>query len=531
MFVQSKHAQAIHILLVIGVLYLPTIWLGFALDDIFLIEQNTYLKTDPLSLLVGDLWFADESVSKSSFFRPLFMMSIIVDAFVFTDPWGFHLHNILWHLLTTGMLYLLLLRWFPIRQACMAILIFGLHPLQSEVVIWISARNDSMAAFFCLLAIWLYTKPEWTYKHAILRIGIVICALLSKESVLFLPVIIGMLAPQKKVLCVGEAMVAMFVVILVRTWLTLSVLSPLETHWNLFWSKFDVLILGDAARLIFPFPLCATRAIGWDALSSQELVLGVFVLFGLLWSVRSPKAFVGIFCAFLFWVPTLWPTVLNGMHGDRYLYLPMAGIAVAIAVRVPWHPWMLGIVGLWIVGIEQRIPAWQNDTTLWSAMLREKPSSFSSVSLAHILYNNEEYQRAAVLYQEGYAEGVPYLAGCGPYVISVLKVMGPEIALEAGEWALQRGCSLSGVMSGVMTLGLVSQKRWADVEFMLEMAPPDPTKRMRLLEALIEMRRGRWDVFLLIRNEWEDRENFDRQLDLLLRIDEIQISYMPIILS
>ena len=530
MFVQSKHAQALCALFVIGLLYLPTLGLNFALDDIFLIEQNTYLQTDPMSLLKGDLWFADHSVSQSSFFRPLFMMSIIFDAFVFEQAWGFHLHNILWHLLATGMLYFLLLRWFPKKQALMAMLIFGLHPLQSEVVIWISARNDSMAAFFCFWALWLYTQPECTYRTAVWRMGLVGCALLSKESVLFVPVVIGLLAPQKKLVRMLESIGAVVIVLLIRKWLNLSVVSPLETHWNLFWNKLDVLIMGVASRLLFPWPLCATRAIGWDALSVSEFLLGSLVFVALLWSVRRPKARVAIFCAVLFWIPTLWPTVLNGMHGDRYLYLPMAGVAAAVAISVPWRLWMLVFVGMWIVGIEQRIPAWKNDMSLWSAMAEEKPSSFSYVSLAHILYNNKEYQRAAVLYQEGYAAEVPYLAGCGPYVTSVLKVMGPEIALEAGEWALERGCSLSGVMSGVMTLGLASQKRWKDVDFMLGISPYDPTKRMRLLEALMAMRAGQWDVFLLIRSEWDDSENFDSQLDVLLRIDEIKINYMPIIL-
>ena len=164
----QEHKRFFLLCAVVFIVYLPVISLGFALDDIFLIEQNPYLKEDPLALLLGDLWLGDESVAQSSFFRPLFLLSILFDTWLGGSPWIFHVHNIIWHICAGGMLYLLLRRWLTEKQALLGFGIFALHPLQSETVIWISARNDSMAALFVFLSLWLYTKEDVSFMYNVI---------------------------------------------------------------------------------------------------------------------------------------------------------------------------------------------------------------------------------------------------------------------------------------------------------------------------------------------------------------------------
>ena len=147
---RTDHKKALLLCVVVFLVYLPTVSLQFALDDIFLIEKNPYIYEDPWALLVGDLWLGDESVSQSSFFRPLFILSILFDTWLGGSTWIFHVHNIIWHIASSMMFYLLLRRWLTEGQSLMGLGIFAFHPLQSETVIWISARNDSMAAFFVL---------------------------------------------------------------------------------------------------------------------------------------------------------------------------------------------------------------------------------------------------------------------------------------------------------------------------------------------------------------------------------------------
>ena len=526
--IQKEHRRALLLCVVVFLMYVPTIFLGFALDDIFLIEKNPYLREDPWALLLGDLWLGDESVAQSSFFRPLFILSILIDTWLGGNPWIFHLHNIIWHIAAGVMLYLLLRRWLTDEQALLGFGIFALHPLQSETVIWISARNDSMAAFFVFLSLWLYTKQEVSLMTITGRFVSVCFALLSKESAILLPILVLLSTSKDRKRLLIESGSAVCLVMALRAYLDLGVHTVEESHIRLFLGSLDVLVFGDASRFLLPWPLSATRPLAWDVLSWIEILSGIgCILFGL-WMMKIPRAGIALSVAFLVWIPTLLPTMLNGMHGDRYLYLPLAGISFAIACAVPWRSWMWIIPVIWSVVIQQRIPNWSSDRTLWLSMYTQKPSSFSAVSYAHILYNHKEYQKAAVLYQEGYAEPVPYLAGCGPYLVSIIKVLGPSAVLEAGEWALERGCTLSGTMGGVLALGLASDQRWSDADQLLQISPYDPTKRILVIEGILALKKGDWFRFLEIREGWSDQNNFDQQIALLLQEEEMKIQYLPI---
>jgi|GEM_PF-1211354 len=75
---------------------------------------------------------------------------------------GYHLGNIFIHLLTAGIVYLLLKRvfrqghWLPLFGA----LIFLAHPLQTQAVTYIVQRQASLAGLFFFLTIYLYTRAR-----------------------------------------------------------------------------------------------------------------------------------------------------------------------------------------------------------------------------------------------------------------------------------------------------------------------------------------------------------------------------------
>ena len=511
----------------IFLVYARTLMLDFALDDIFLIKNNTLLYTDPWKLLLGDLWAGDESVAQSSFFRPLFLLSVLCDLVVTKEPWMFHLQNVFWHVAASTMLYVLLSRWLTSVQGLLAIGIFAFHPLQSEVVIWISARNDSMAAFFAFLSLWIYCREKWSPLRSLLGIVCVMCALLSKESTIFLPVLVLFMAPQNKWHRFFESVSAIGMVIGIRKYLEISVISPSEAHWELFWNKITMILVGDFSRILMPWPLCATRPLAWDHISVLVMMMGVFFLGILIYLCRDRYGRIGVLSSILFFIPTLWPTMLNGMHGDRYLYIPIAGLAFAIARTIAWQRWMGCILLCWVVVIQQRIPNWNGDKALWGSMYEQKKSSFSAVSLAHILYNEKKYKEAALLYQEGYAAKIPYIAGCSSYVVSIFKITSPAVAIEAGDWALERGCSLSGIMGGVLGVSLVAEGKWEEASVMQQISPFDPTKRIELVRGVLALQEGDWSQYIEIRSSWSTVSNFDKQIGKLTK-EELNIARLPL---
>lgn len=85
---------------------------------------------------------------------PLKIASYQFDAVLWSmRPAGFHLTNVLLHGLSTGLLYLVLvLMTAAPLPAVAATLLFSLHPLRVEPVVWISSRKVVLSTFFLLLS-------------------------------------------------------------------------------------------------------------------------------------------------------------------------------------------------------------------------------------------------------------------------------------------------------------------------------------------------------------------------------------------
>ena len=73
------------------------------------------------------------------------------------NPFVFHLHNILLHLVNTA-LVIMLARFFGLSSAAglLAGLIFGVHPMHVESVAWVTERKDVLYTLFYLLAVFCY---------------------------------------------------------------------------------------------------------------------------------------------------------------------------------------------------------------------------------------------------------------------------------------------------------------------------------------------------------------------------------------
>ncbi len=101
--------------------------------------------------------------------------------------WGlnaeaFRRTNILLHALTASVFFLVCRRLLPrekssVYGAAGAALIFALHPLRVESVVWITERRDVLSGFFSLLSIWLYVENK--KKMSLLPFA---CAVLSKGT-------------------------------------------------------------------------------------------------------------------------------------------------------------------------------------------------------------------------------------------------------------------------------------------------------------------------------------------------------------
>lgn len=102
------------------------------------------------------------------------------------DPFFFHLNSLLLHAAVVCSLFILALAiGLKQQEAFLGTLIFALHPSKVEAVAWVGARQELLAAFFCVMTLIAYRKDR--YWPAVV---LYIAALLSNPTAAFLPVVL-----------------------------------------------------------------------------------------------------------------------------------------------------------------------------------------------------------------------------------------------------------------------------------------------------------------------------------------------------
>src|SRR3979409_2337059 len=154
--------------------HFPSLQGQFIWDDQYLAHDNPLIKS-PLLVLENfrQYLFLD---SFSSHYRPVQNISYILDYLIWNnDPYGFHLSNLLWHVASAILLFLLLEKLLGgllenggpggrrsvFAGAAFCIAVLGVvAQVHSAAVDYISGRADSLAFFFSCGAWLLYLRAQ-----------------------------------------------------------------------------------------------------------------------------------------------------------------------------------------------------------------------------------------------------------------------------------------------------------------------------------------------------------------------------------
>lgn len=196
----NKFVQILIILSVGLVSYSNSLGNGFVWDDEILIENNTGLKS--LGLVFQDafthpLFPGDSIEQENNYYRPIQSLSFGFDLFLWgSSSFGFHLTNLLLHLLNAVLVYFLIYYLTGIWPlGFISALFFVVHPVNVPAVSYISGRADLLAALFSLSSVCLYIRMRQKgeegilSKYAIFSFFFFVCAIFSKEYALILPLI------------------------------------------------------------------------------------------------------------------------------------------------------------------------------------------------------------------------------------------------------------------------------------------------------------------------------------------------------
>lgn len=171
-----------------GLLYSNTSEFNYNLDDFSVIVENEY--TVKGSAAIGDIFshgYRTGMNFEDNLYRPL---SKAMFAYEYEKSGGTpglsHKVNIFIYSLLCGFIFLTLNRFYPKQYylTLIASLLFAFHPIHTEVVANIKSRDEMLAMFFMIIALWFAKSyADSLKKRYIVVTGVAyFLALLSKES-------------------------------------------------------------------------------------------------------------------------------------------------------------------------------------------------------------------------------------------------------------------------------------------------------------------------------------------------------------
>lgn len=448
-FIFAQHLLPILLISILALaIYANTLKNGFVYDDNFTIVNNSLIKNlRNLSKLVHQSYF-DSSGELT--YRPVVTFTYFVDYALYgQEPWGFHLTNILLHLFNGILLYIFLTLLLKRSNVCgqksttlqiftntpfIVSLMFVSHPVLTEAVNAISYREDLLSFLFYMgtLNIYLFLRSETSHlqRHRYLSLFALsylyyFLALLSKEMALTLPLLIfccefiyrNKTDEKFKYILFNRYILGYIAITVIYIFIRFFLFqNPTNTEvpsWNLMERVLTVpLLIANYLKLtIFSASLSADYVFNpvKSVLSYRFLLPLLIVISLLLAAVKFWNRERGIAFGLLFFILTLSPVYnivpLTNPFAERYLYTPVAGLilVIALAVHLFFESFFLKhlykniavfafivmvLSAYSLLGIK-RNTVWRDSFSLWSDTIIKTPDSSRAYNNLGLVYTNQ----------------------------------------------------------------------------------------------------------------------------------------------
>ena len=450
-------------------LYLPSLGYDFVYDSYAQVMVDPFIHqarhfADVLSLRVLGMDVLD-------FNRPLNLLSLMVDAQLWgKNPAGFRLTNLFLHAAAAALLF----RWLrlltgSLGASLLAALAFAVHPLHTETVVEIGYREDLLATVFLLAgfnAAVAFRPGERVWGPGLLAGGCFFLAAAAKETGIAGPVVLATYVvlfrwhpPEGR-----RAWLALLGGVTLAVGLFYGLRFGLEPkHSVIFTEKpasigsgLDWLLTqsriwtAEGLRVLWPTSLCA--AYGPYCVRNIDgagALVGVLaaVTGGAALSLLNRRAALGciLFGAAMLPVSNLVP--IYRPMADRYLYLPMTGLALLLALALAacrsrgsraavWTAAGLAVVLLAATTLRQE-RFWRDGSALWAEQSRLNPvSSEVWVGRGDAAYDQARYAEALGYYEKAaeLTRGLSFQAWAG-IALAEEALHQPEKAAQALERA------------------------------------------------------------------------------------------------
>jgi len=169
---------------------------GFiSLDDDIYVYENTYIQSGLNANSIKQAFSSE--LAKVGHWHPLTWLSLMLDHQIFgLNPSGYHLVNLLFHVVNTLLLFLILRRMTKsLWPSAFVAALFAIHPLHVESVAWITERKDVLSTFFWMLTLGAYSYyvEHRGFRRYVFVLLFFTLGLLSKPMLVTLPFVLLLL--------------------------------------------------------------------------------------------------------------------------------------------------------------------------------------------------------------------------------------------------------------------------------------------------------------------------------------------------
>lgn len=456
--------------LITAATYLPALNNGFVWDDHHYVLDNTGIRGSWIQTIT---WSFTKFAAGN--WHPLTWLSHAIDIQIWgMEPYGHHMINILLHTINTTILFWLVLSTVtigtrqqkptikqdevvPVITAAITTLLFGIHPLHVESVVWVAERKDLLCALFYLLSIRTYLKIHDVNESRTPRrtlylcsVGLFLLALMSKPMAVTLPLVLLILDwyPLNKIASAKTFRSAIlekipfWVFAFLSSVITVfaqratdsiksSTFAPLSTR---------LLVSADSLveylkKFIYPYELIPFYAYpkSVQLFSATYLIPTLLLIFISYLCIRHSRRQPLYLAAWLYYVVTLLPVIGLVQVGeqamaDRYMYLPSIGPCMLIgfgcasfarktATAAKQKLFQLtGIVFIFmlmvfmIIRTVEQTRIWKDEVVLWTYVLERYPDTFMGLNNRGNTYINtgqpelaiQDFSRIGELYPDYY---------------------------------------------------------------------------------------------------------------------------------
>jgi protein O-mannosyl-transferase len=384
---------------VLLIVYGPSLSFGFVRwDDGMLIYENPAIRGITLKNLYTVFTTYDPEL-----YIPLTLISYQLDYMIGgINPSIYHFHNLMLHLVNSLLVTWLLACMMQKRWIALFLgLVFAVHPLNAEAVIWASARKDLLSIAWLLISILSYISYRRSQQRSHYYISIFTFALglLAKVTVIGLPVLL-ILIDWKEARNISKEMIkekvpyfalsGIFAIIAVfgKTGVlgSSSMLEKILIPTKSFIFYIEKFFLPTNLSVLYPF----TNDV---SLASPALLLPLVVMIVIIGiGIYSLKTTKTLFFGLAWFALCVSPSVLNFSKGDfiyfasdRYAYAGMIGLLFIVGSYIRRSSLVnYGCIAVLItlgIACNMQSLTWKNSATLFQNAIDTYPNSA-------IAYNN-----------------------------------------------------------------------------------------------------------------------------------------------